>query len=284
MGASLRAAVRAVLPQAVSDKIFTTYLRRRALRRVAETFAVRTVTREWGGVAVRISIEDPVGEAWYDCDWPLHEVTELRGRGLGPGAVVFDLGAHQGVIAVVLARAVGPHGRVVAVEPEHHNVRVARRNLELNDVSNVAVVQAAVADRAGTVKFEEAFGGRIVDGGDGTVDVRAITIDELAAEHGQPDVVFIDVEGAEAAALAGARRTLERARATWYVEVHDVRPDAAARFGGTDAVLKAFPPDGYELLYSVENDHRTLTFGPLEDPPPEGRFFLIAAPRRPAAG
>jgi hypothetical protein len=65
--------------------------------------------------------------------------------------------------------------------------------------------------------------------------------------------------------------------------VHDVRGEATERFGGTRAVLEAFPPDHYELLYSCENDHRTLTFSPLEGPPPDGRFFLIAAPRRAAA-
>jgi FkbM family methyltransferase len=283
MTASLRAAVRTILPQAVSDKIFSAFLRRRALRRVAASFPVRTVTHEYGGVQLSVSIEDPVGDAWYDCDWPLNEVGELRRRGLDRGAVAFDLGAHQAVVALVLADAVGSRGRVVAVEPERHNVRVAQRNIALNHASNVTVVQAAVAERAGTVRFEEAFGGRIVDGGRGAVEVPSLTVDELAAQHGQPDVVFVDVEGAEAAVLAGARETLARGQAAWFVEVHDVRGEATERFGGTRAVLQAFAPDHYELLYSCENDHRALTFAPLTGRAPDGRFFLIAAPRRAAA-
>ncbi len=119
MAASLRAAVRTILPQAVSDKIFSTFLRRRALRRVAESFPVRTVVHEYGGVQLSVSIEDPVGDAWYDCDWPLNEVGELRRRGLDRGAVAFDLGAHQGVVALVLADAVGSQG---ASSPSSPNV------------------------------------------------------------------------------------------------------------------------------------------------------------------
>ena len=277
---ALRSAVRKLLPQAASDAIFRTFLRRRALRRAAERFAPREVSHSYCGVPLRVSLEDPIGEQWYDRDWPLlPEIRELQQRGLGPGARVFDIGAHQCVVALVLADIVGPDGSVVALEPEPHNGRVARRNLELNGARNVAVVDAAVSAKPGSVRFEENFGGRIVDHARGTIEVQAVTIDDLAARHGQPDVVFVDVEGAEAAALAGARRTLRRGRATWFVEVHQGLGLTPRGVGGAEDVLAEFPAQSFDVLVAVENDDLTHSFRPLAEGMPEGRFFLIATPR-----
>ena len=254
MTASLKAAVRAVLPRAATDAIFRMFLRRRAIMRAIESFAPREVSHVYCGVPLRSALEDPTAEDWYDRDWPpLPELAELQQRGLRAGALVFDVGAHQAVVALVLAHIVGPRGRVVAVEAEPHNVRVARRNLELNEVRSVTIVPAAVADRAGTVRFAEGLNGRIAEGSAGTIAVDAMTIDGLAGEHGEPDVVFVDVEGAEAAALAGARDTLRRGHATWFVEVHHglgLQPAG----GATEQVLAAFPRERFDLL--VAGRHR----------------------------
>src|SRR5947209_4100963 len=80
---------------------------------------------------------------------------------------VFDLGAHQGVIARMIAAQVRPGGRVLAVEAEPHNAKVARRNAELNDAENLLVVHAAGAERSGTLSFGEGL--------NGSVDERAAT-------------------------------------------------------------------------------------------------------------
>lgn len=219
------------MPRAITEAIFRTFLRRRAIMRAIGSFEPREVSHVYCGVPLRVSLEDPTAEDWYDHDWPLlPEIAELQKRGLREAALVFDVGAHQCVVALVLADIVGPQGRVVAVEAEPHNVRVALRNIDLNELNSVTVVAAAAAERPGSVRFAEGLNGRIADRTAGTIAVDAVTIDALAAEHGEPDVVFVDVEGAEAAALAGARATLQHGRATWFVEVHQglgLQPPAA---------------------------------------------------------
>ena len=58
-----------------------------------------------------------MGAGWYDHDWPeLPEIALLKQHGLRPGARVFDIGAHQGVVALMLSKTVGPEGFVLAVE------------------------------------------------------------------------------------------------------------------------------------------------------------------------
>jgi tRNA A58 N-methylase Trm61 len=59
-------------------------------------------------------------------------VAELAGSRLKAGARVFDLGAHQAVVALMLSQLVGHEGEVIALEAERHNFEVAERNRKLN--------------------------------------------------------------------------------------------------------------------------------------------------------
>ncbi len=55
-----------------------------------------------------VSLEDGLAQGWYDYDWPeVPEITLLGKNSLKPGAKVFDIGAHQGVVALMLAKIVG---------------------------------------------------------------------------------------------------------------------------------------------------------------------------------
>jgi FkbM family methyltransferase len=68
---------------------------------------------------------------------------------LKPGATFLDMGANEGFFSVMGAKLCGPHGRVVAVEPQNRMIPVIQENLRLNGLSNVTIVDAAVSDRAG---------------------------------------------------------------------------------------------------------------------------------------
>src|SRR5215831_18416703 len=191
-----------LLPPAVAGR-----LRAWRVRRLIRTFPARVVEHTYGSSRLRVYLADPLSQGWYDHDWGnLPEITALQESQLRPGARVFDVGAHQGVVAAILARVVGPTGQVVAVEANPHNCRAAVKNRELNGLPQIEVVQAAVSDKPGTLVFNKGLNGRIDDGSGawGRLSVEAITIDRLADRFGLPNVVFIDVEGAEFLALAGA--------------------------------------------------------------------------------
>ena len=101
-------------------------------------------------------------------------------HGLDHGALVFDLGAHQCLIAMMLAKQVGPKGRVVAVEANRHNVSVARRNIALNRVDNVTVTHAMISNRAGPgprrTSFNSSHGASAIAGD----MVDTLTIDDMS--------------------------------------------------------------------------------------------------------
>jgi FkbM family methyltransferase len=270
----------ALLPPRAQGRART--LRQRVRR---ARFKAQVVEHDYGGHRLRVEIRSGYGMV-YDQDWPeLAEIALLKRHRLRPGARVFNLGANHGVIALMLARAVGPDGRVVALEANPYDARAAERNAELNDARQLTCVNAAVAEERGEVTF--GLGGEVDDGSGrtGSMKVPALTIDDLAAEHGPPDVVVMDVEGYELRALEGAPRALEH-RPDWFVEVHG--DEQIGRYGGSvAAVVETFASRGYECLvaddglgYLPDGRLTSLTrFRPVAEARgvvADGRFFLIA--------
>jgi len=237
----VRRAASALLPGAVAEPL------RRLLRRFAVArFRAYDARHVYGGQSLLVHIADPLARGWYDHDWDLGtEITLLQRRGrLRAGARVFDVGAHQGVVALMLAGIVGPDGAVVAVEAVVHNARIAARNAAANGARRLTVVHAAIAEADGSLWFEDRWNGAVSRQPGVGVRVDALTVDSLTARHGAPDVLFIDVEGFELHALRGAAQTLRTHRPDLYVEAH---VGAGLERFGSVADLFALIPAGYEL-------------------------------------
>ena len=142
------------------------------------------------------------------------------------GAVVFDVGANLGAYTLLFAQWVGPAGRVFAFEPSPPSLAGLQRHLVLNALDDrVEVVPAAVCDRirhrdissSSTRRGERPLHqhGRRVHG------CRDDSIDQFCADRRlTPDVLKIDVEGAELEVLRGARQTLTSPTVTAFVEFH----------------------------------------------------------------
>ena len=128
-------------------------------------------------------------------------------RALRRGMTVLDIGANIGYYALMASRAVGPKGRVVAIEPSPTNVALLERNIAVNGVTNISVSCAAVSNTAGTKQFflselsnlntfhaddraDQHLTGKILD-------VRTLTVPQIVKEFGQPDLIRMDVEGHE---------------------------------------------------------------------------------------
>lgn len=251
-------------------------LHARRLRRALEHYDTRQVMHTYGTLHAKVWISDPVSAGWYDVDWPgpLPEIELLATSQLRPDATVFDLGAHQCVVAMILADRVGPRGRVVAVEANAHNCDMARRNLASNAVGNVTVVEAAVGGQRGLAAFTCDLNGQIDDGegARGTTTVPLTTVDDLAADA-MPDVVFIDVEGYECHVLAGAAGQLASRRPDFFVEVH--LGGQLESFGGRVEDIVASFDSGYRF-YVASGERQSFVPVDRQGPFPGTRFFLVA--------
>jgi FkbM family methyltransferase len=238
------------------------------------TFDRRVVSHRFGDRDFDVVIADPVGAEWYDVDWPMpRELQLLADSRLVLGATVIEVGAHQGIVAMMLAGLVGPNGTVVAVEPNPHDYAVACENIRMNGVDNVQLVNGAGAAADGTLTFS--ITGRVNDdsGGSGSVVVEAVTVDTLAKRYGRPDVVFIDTEGYEGEVLKGAKETLSESP-DFFVEVHAGRP--LRRFGSTvDSVVMHFRRPPYKVVVG-NDDHPFIPLDRADERILKHRFFLVA--------
>jgi FkbM family methyltransferase len=138
------------------------------------------------------------------------------------GSTIFDVGANIGFFSVRFARWVGPDGKVIAIEPEARNVESLRRRIELAGMADIVeCVPAAAADKPGELRLAITRGHpadhHLSDSG---VLIPAVTLDDLAAEDPRPvSLIKIDVQGAEAMVVAGARELIETHRPAIFVEI-----------------------------------------------------------------
>lgn len=157
------------------------------------------------------------------------EFMRLLAESLSPGDFGVDLGANLGWCTLAMASAVGPGGRVLAIEPVSANVAVLERNIAENGLGQrVEVVHAAVSDAAGQADFHLARAsnlGSIVPTSHATgatERVRTWTLDELLRDRPVPRLIKMDVEGHEVEILRGMRGLARRAGAGLriLIEVH----------------------------------------------------------------
>jgi FkbM family methyltransferase len=148
-----------------------------------------------------------------------------------PGSTAVDVGANVGIFTVPLALAVGPEGRVIAVEPSPDNLEQLEHNIRLNHLGNVDVQPIALAAEPGEVALQlgadPAFHStttvvRSRDAASSTL-VRADALDRLWRDRGSPDVSFlkIDTEGGELDVLDGARELLTACRMPILLEAKE---------------------------------------------------------------
>jgi FkbM family methyltransferase len=144
---------------------------------------------------------------------------------------VIDVGAHIGLVSLPALSVMAPAGTLVAFEPATANRNLLLRHLELNGYSGRARVESALVgaeERAETQFFEmrEHTGMNTVvpgamDGRYESVARQQTTLDAYCARHDlAPDVIKIDVEGAELAVLEGGRDTIGRCRPLIFLSVH----------------------------------------------------------------
>jgi FkbM family methyltransferase len=205
---------------------------RRGLYRVARRappHGLVTLPESWWGVAPRVRVRrldlaleldlrDNLQRTLYVSGTYEPALLAFLAAELRPGDVVADVGANVGLHALVAARA---GARVIAFEPAPDAAATLRAAAARNGLP-VEVVETALGDAKGTAelradpRYHPADTGVRALGGAGALVARVpvTTFDAWAGEHGldRLDFVKLDVEGAEAAALAGMTDSLRRLR------------------------------------------------------------------------
>lgn len=132
------------------------------------------------------------------------------------GDVVIDAGANIGIFTVMSSILVGNTGRVLSIEPDPENISVLKKNIELNRLKNVEIVNKALYEESGKkIKFtQNGVMSKIITDSiktdSKTIDVETITFDDLISQKElKPNILKMDIEGAEKFALLSAENMMK---------------------------------------------------------------------------
>jgi FkbM family methyltransferase len=190
-------------------------------------FAHRINAGPAAGLTFEVTL--PFDKAIWSGTYERAFATELAGA-VKCGGICYDVGGYRGYMAGVMAAAGA--SKVVVFEPLPDNQQAIRRLTALNPTLRVELLCLAVGKEDGAA-FLKTMPDRSMAKlttspfqphapALGAIEVPLRTIDTLVGERTipPPDLIKIDVEGAECDVLAGAAETLRRWRPTVLLEAH----------------------------------------------------------------
>ena len=134
------------------------------------------------------------------------------------GMTFLDVGANIGYFTAIAARAVGPNGKVIALEPDPESFKYLEQTIAANEVGNVDAFQCAAADQEAKMTLhiskDNRGDNRLYASADkrSQIEVEARPIDELLTENNisTVDLIKIDVQGYEPKVIAVLSETIAR--------------------------------------------------------------------------
>ena len=142
--------------------------------------------------------------------------------------VFFDVGGHIGLYTIPIAKMQNGKGVVHTFEPASHNYKMLTKHVSLNSLKNVTLNNVLVGTEASeNVAFKEDSSGinpmnslADVDKTEGSdiISKKMIKLDEYCEKNQvYPEVMKIDVEGAEVQVLRGAKEVIRKSSPTIYL-------------------------------------------------------------------
>lgn len=217
-------------------------------------------------ITLTFSTEDPTSRRWFYPRYlhgDVHEepVTRLMVRDLRLGKCFIDVGAHLGYYTC-LACKVMPAGRVFGLEMDMTNFELLKRNVSLNSCHGTSLHHVAVCDIDGQTmyvrsNFRIGTGHRLASRREKDTDlvrVSSCTLDTFCAERSVvPDIVKVDVEGAELQVLVGMSQILlKNPDLKLYVEVH---PEKSQAFNSSPGDVVTYLRDRGFSVFTIHDSH-----------------------------
>lgn len=165
--------------------------------------------------------------------WNLPEIEILKKR-IEPEDTIYIIGTHVGTLLIPLSKYCKS---IVGYEANPNTFWFLSQNILLNNLKKITIFNFAVGNKKGKISF---YKSKINTGGSKIkpvhdsfrykfdnpeeVEVDMVSLDQHILENNlpSPDVVLMDIEGAEYVALQGMQKTLEKVRFLYmeYVPHH----------------------------------------------------------------
>ncbi len=186
------------------------------------------------------------------------------------GCVCLDIGTERGWFTLLMANMVGRKGRVDAFEAFPPTYKKLENNIALNNFHWINAYNLAVCDRSGAMHFvppSDTISSQADNGGVGhltdklvpnSIKVPTISIDEYAEHHPfeRLDIIKIDIEGAEYAALIGAEQVIRKFRPKLVIEYNrECAKRAQTSIEELDHLLNSYGYDRYTFYGCLKKLH-----------------------------
>jgi FkbM family methyltransferase len=214
------------------------------------------------------------------------ETTGFLEAFLRPGMTFWDIGAHIGEYTLLASRRVGKTGRVEAFEPHPAMFEFLSQNTALNRLNNAVLHRVAVSSQTSNAEFSihpdaslsylQPTG--VTSKGVRPISAATISLDDFYKSCGNvPDLIKVDVEGAELLVMTGSESLLQlppEQSPAWVIEYV---PETCVRFGYHPAELfSIFKRHAYHT-YWFNAEGR---LGVLGNPPIDGQTGNLVASKQ----
>jgi len=146
----------------------------------------------------------------------------LFSKYLKSGMMVYDVGANVGYYSLLASLVIGMEGKVFSFEPLPENISYLKKHIELNNLKNVKVIDRAVNDKFSKLRFtfgDNRSAGHISN--EGEIEIETTSLDEFIKEGNPlPDLIKMDIEGAEYDALVGAKELVKTKKPVIFLATH----------------------------------------------------------------
>ena len=197
---------------------------------------------------------------YFTSDYELNNINFLNNT-LSVGMVAIDIGAHIGLLSIIMAKKVGNNGKVISCEPTPSTFKILKETIKINNVKDIVIpLQKAVSQEKGKMSFyvtniQGHNSNSLADTSrkhvnEHKIDVDVVTIDNISEIHQlvNVDLIKIDAEGAEYSVLKGAIKTINKNHPKIILALH---PTSINDFGDTlseiwDFIIKY----DYKVIYN----------------------------------
>ena len=230
------------------------------------------------GKTIEYATEDSYSKHWFfpRLDGKIHEkkATFLLIESLKSAKCFVDIGAHLGFYTCITSKIM-PDGVVYSFEMDNQAYDLLIRNLEVNNCRNVETFQVAVSDtddvvyytknkrtpspglRLSTLNEEES---KYIK----TLSVKSITLDVFFVNKKiKPDIIKVDVEGAEMKVLSGMKNILNTCDVKLFFEIHPKKLEIFQ--SSASEVVSTLLSYGFKV-YEIENvreNNDGITLNPI---------------------
>jgi FkbM family methyltransferase len=145
---------------------------------------------------------------------------------IASGDMVVDAGAYDGTSSVHFAEKCGESGRVYAFEPVEKSCKRIEKLKERLGLRQVIVVQTALADALGKMRFSESEGGSAINAA-GKTEIECTSLDQFLETSLVDRIDFLkaDVEGSELALINGAVNSIRKFRPKMAISAYHKAED-----------------------------------------------------------